>query len=161
MATPVDITPENDRELVLARRIAASPEACFRCWTDAELIPQFFCPKPWRAEVVSLDLRPGGASKMIFHGPNGESFPNDGVYLELVPGKKLVFTDAFSEGWRTTENPMFVGVITFEDAGNGETLYTARARHWTDQSVKQHREMGFHEGWGIVAEQMEALAKTL
>ena len=161
MATPVEITPENDRELVLARRIAASPEACFRCWTDAELIPQFFCPKPWRAEVVSLDLRPGGASKMIFHGPNGESFPNDGVYLELVPGKKLVFTDAFSEGWRTTENPMFVGVITFEDAGNGETLYTARARHWTDQSVKQHREMGFHEGWGIVAEQMEALAKTL
>ena len=161
MATPVAVTPENDRELVIARRVAASPEACFRCWTDAELIPQFFCPKPWRAEVVSMDVRPGGASKTIFHGPNGESFPNDGVYLEVAPGKKLVFTDAFSEGWRTTENPMFVGVITFEDAGNGETLYTARARHWTKESAEQHKGMGFEEGWGICADQMEALARTL
>jgi uncharacterized protein YndB with AHSA1/START domain len=45
MAAPVDIKPENDRELVIARRIAASPAACFRCWTDPALIPQWFCPQ--------------------------------------------------------------------------------------------------------------------
>jgi uncharacterized protein YndB with AHSA1/START domain len=161
MATPVPIEPEDPRELAIARRIAAPAMACYRCWTEPELIPQWFCPKPWRADVVSMDLRPGGASKMIFSGPDGESFPNDGVYLELVPGRKLVFTDAFAEGWRTTENPMFVGVVTFEDAGEGECLYTARARHWTDEAAQRHREMGFHEGWGVCAEQMEALAKTL
>jgi uncharacterized protein YndB with AHSA1/START domain len=161
MATPVEIEPETPRELVIARKIDASPEACFRCWTDPELIGQWFCPKPWRAEVLSMDVRPGGASKMIFHGPDGESFPNEGVYLEVQPGRKLVFTDAFAEGWRTTDNPMFVGVVTFEDAGGGKTLYTARARHWTDENAKRHTEMGFHEGWGICADQMEALAKTL
>ena len=161
MATPVDIKPENDRELVIARKVAASPAALYRCWTDPTLIPQWFCPKPWVAKVVKMDVRPGGASQMIFNGPDGESFPNDGVYLEIVPNQKLVFTDAFSEGWKLTENPMFTGVITFEDAGNGETLYVARARHWTDAAAKQHVEMGFHEGWGVCAEQMEALAKTL
>lgn len=161
MATPVEIKPENDRELVIARRVAASPEACFRCWTDAALIPAWFCPKPWVAEVVKMDVRPGGVSQTIFKGPDGESFPNDGVYLEVVPNRKLVFTDAYTEGWRTTENPMFTGVITFEDAGNGETLYVARARHWTAEAAQKHVEMGFHEGWGVCAEQMEALAKTL
>jgi uncharacterized protein YndB with AHSA1/START domain len=161
MAIPVQIKPENDRELVIARKVAASPAACFRCWTEPALIPQFFCPKPWVAEVVKLDVRPGGFSQMIFKGPDGESFPNDGVYLEVVPGRKLVFTDAYTEGWRPTENPMFTGVVTFEDAGDGQTLYTARARHWTDAATKQHLEMGFHEGWGVVADQMEALARTL
>jgi uncharacterized protein YndB with AHSA1/START domain len=161
MATPVEVQPDNTRELVIARRIAAPAAALYRCWTDPELIPQWFCPKPWRAHVVSMDVRPGGASKMVFNGPDGESFPNGGVFLEVVPGKKLVFTDAFADGWRTTENPMFVGVITFEDAGDGETLYVARARHWSEEACQRHREMGFEQGWGICAEQMEALAQTL
>jgi uncharacterized protein YndB with AHSA1/START domain len=161
MATPVEIQPENDRELVIARKVAASPEALFRCWTDPSLIPQWFCPKPWVAEVVKMDVRPGGASRTIFHGPDGESFPNDGVYLEVVPNRKLVFTDAYTEGWKPTENPMFTGEITFEDAGDGETLYIARARHWTDAAAKQHLEMGFHQGWSTCADQMEALARTL
>jgi uncharacterized protein YndB with AHSA1/START domain len=161
MATPVDMTPGGPRELVIARRVAAAPEALFRCWTDPALIPEWFCPKPWYAVPSRMDVRAGGASEMIFHGPNGESFPNNGVYLEVVPNRKIVFTDAFTEGWKPSENPMFVGEITFEDLGNGETLYVARARHWTDESVKKHAEMGFHEGWGICAEQMEALAKTL
>jgi uncharacterized protein YndB with AHSA1/START domain len=161
MATPVEIKPESARELVIARKVSASPAALFRCWTDAALIPQWFCPKPWVAEVLQMDVRPGGTSKMIFRGPGGEAFPNDGVYLEVVPGKKLVFTDAYTDDWTPTENPMFTGIITFEDAGNGETLYIARARHWTDAAVKQHVEMGFHEGWGICAQQMEEMAKAL
>lgn len=161
MAVIVDIAPENDRELVIARRLAAKPEALFRCWTDPALIPEWFCPKPWTAEPVRMDLRPGGASEIVMRGPNGEVFPNNGVYLEIVPNRKLVFTDAFTEGWATTETPMFVGVITFEDQGNGETLYIARARHWTREARENHEKMGFHEGWGVVADQLEALAKTL
>jgi uncharacterized protein YndB with AHSA1/START domain len=161
MATPVDMAPEGARELVIARRVAASPAALYRCWTDPALIPRWFCPKPWRAEVLKMDVRPGGGSQMMFHGPNGESFPNNGVYLEVAPNKKIVFTDAFSEGWKPTENPMFTGEVTFEDLGNGETLYVARARHWTEESARKHAEMGFHEGWGICAEQMEEVARTL
>jgi len=161
MAVPVEIQPSDPRELVIARRVAASAAACFRCWTDPELIPQWFCPRPWRAEVVSMDVRPGGASKTIFHGPDGESFPNDGVYLEIDPGRKLVFTDAYGEGWRAAEKPMFTGVLTFEDQGDGTCLYIARARHWTAEACEQHRQMGFEQGWGVCADQMEALAKTL
>jgi uncharacterized protein YndB with AHSA1/START domain len=161
MAVPVEIQPEGPRELVIARRIAASAMACYRCWTEPELIPLWFCPKPWRADVVAMDVRPGGASKTVFKGPNGETFPNDGVYLAVEPGKRLVFTDAYSEGWKPTEKPMFTGEITFEDQGNGECLYVARARHWTDEACQQHLEMGFHQGWGTCADQMEELARTL
>jgi uncharacterized protein YndB with AHSA1/START domain len=161
MATVVEIKPAHDRELVIARRLKATPAALFRCWTDPKLIPEWFCPKPWRAEVHSMDVRPGGATRMTFHGPDGEAFPNNGVYLEVVPGKKLVFTDAYDADWVPNPNMMFTGVLTFEDAGNGETLYVARALHWADEAAKRHEEMGFHQGWGIVAEQLEAMAQKL
>lgn len=162
MATVVEMTPAHDRELVIARRLKASPAALFRCWTDPKLIPEWFCPKPWRAEPSVMDVRPGGASKMMFYGPDGEAFPNDGVYLDVVPDRKIVFSDAFGPDWEPAPGGMmFVGEVTFEDAGNGETLYVARVRHWTDEATQRHREMGFHEGWGIVAEQLEQVAQRL
>ena len=60
-----------------------------------------------------------------------------------------------------SENPFFTGILTFEDAGNGQTRYTARALHWTKENREAHEKMGFHQGWGVAADQMTALARTL
>ena len=92
--------------------------------------------------------------------PEGEDFPNAGVYLEVVPERRLVFTDAYTEGWRPSEKPFFTAVIDLADEAGG-TRYTATARHWTDAARAEHEKMGFHEGWGQCADQLEALARTL
>lgn len=162
MTTAVAATPNNDRELVLARIIDASPEQVYRAWTTPETYPEWFCPKPWRAEATKMDLRPGGASDVTMYGPNGEVAPNPGVYLEVVPNRKLVFTDAYTEGWVPTEDGgMMTAVLTFEPAEGGKTLYTARVGHPTAEKKAQHEQMGFLEGWGVCAEQMEAVARNL
>ena len=161
MATKVDIAPNNDNELVMARIMDATPEQLFRVWTDPELTPQWFCPKPWRAETTKMDLRAGGASETTMYGPDGEVFPNRGVYLEVVPNRKIVFTDFFTEGWVPSADPIMTATVTFEPQADGKTLYVARAGHPTPEKKAQHEQMGFHEGWGIVADQLEALAKTL
>jgi uncharacterized protein YndB with AHSA1/START domain len=161
MATPVEIQPENDRELVIARRLAAPAAALYRCWTDPALITRWFAPAPLTTEVLSMEVRPGGRQALVMKDSEGNTYPAAGVYLELVPNRKIVFTDAFTEAWKPSEKPMFTGEITFEDQGNGETLYVARARHWTVEAAKAHAEMGFHEGWGLCAQQLEAVAKTL
>ena len=80
---------------------------------------------------------------------------------EIVPHEKLVFTDAFTSAWEPSAKPFMTGILTFEDAGNGRTNYTARVRHWTVADREAHEKMGFHEGWGIATNQLEALAKTL
>jgi len=161
VAVPVEIEPRNDRELVIAHLMEATPDQLFKAWTTPELYPEWFCPKPWRAEVSRMDLRPGGASDMIMYGPDGESFPNGGVYLEIDPGKKLVFTDAFSEGWVPNPDAMMTAVLTFEAQADGRTLYTARVGHPSVEKKTDHEARGFHQGWGVVAEQLEALARTL
>lgn len=148
-------------DLVLERVIDAPRDKLFRCWTEPELIKQWFVPRPWSIAAAETDPRPGGRSNITMRDPDGNEYPNEGVYLEVVPNEKLVFTDAYTEGWAPSEKPFFTGIISFEDAGSGKTKYTARARHWRAEDKEEHEKMGFHEGWGQCADQLEELAKTL
>jgi uncharacterized protein YndB with AHSA1/START domain len=149
------------RTLTLNRIIDAPPARVYAAWTTPELLLQWFTPKPYETIKAELDLRPGGACNITMRSPEGQEIPNPGVYLELVPNKKLVFTDAFTAGWVPAGAPFMVGTITFEDAPGGKTNYTATAQHWSEASTRQHEEMGFHAGWGAAAEQLNALVKTL
>lgn len=143
-------------ELTITRLINAPPEMVYRAWVDPEMIKEWFCPRPWRVTEAKVDARPGGASYMVMTGPNGESFPNRGVFLEVIPGKKLVFTDAYVSAWIPSEKPFMTGVLTFDNEG-GKTRYTARVYHWTAADLEQHKQMGFIEGWGKATDQMELL----
>lgn len=151
---------ETEHELVLTRLIDAPRDKLFRCWTDADLLPKWFVPAPWTIAKAEVDVRPGGRSFIVMRDPDGNEYPNDGVYLEIVPNEKIVFTDAYTAGWVPSQKPFFTGIITFADE-DGRTRYTARARHWRAEDKENHEKMGFHEGWGICADQLEALAKTL
>jgi len=154
-------TPASDRELVLTRVIDVPREKLWRCWTEPKLMLQWFTPAPWKTIHAETDVRPGGSSYVVMQGPDGQEMPNRGVYLEVIPNERLVFTDAYTSAWQPSENPFFTGVLTFDDLGGGKTRYTARALHWTKENCEAHAKMGFHEGWGVAADQMAALAKTL
>jgi uncharacterized protein YndB with AHSA1/START domain len=91
-------------------------------------------------------------------GPDGNEFPNPGVYLEVVKNERLVFTDAFTKAWEPSEKPFIVVELTFEDQG-GKTKYTARVHHWTVADRDAHEKMGFHEGWTTCTEQLAALVE--
>jgi uncharacterized protein YndB with AHSA1/START domain len=154
------MTASSGRELVLTRLIDVPRAAAYRCWTEPDLAVKWFAPKPWTVARAELDVRPGGASLIVMRSPEGEEMPSAGVYLEVVPGEKLVFTDAYRTGWVPSEKPFFTGIITFADEG-GATRYTARARHWTAADCEAHEKMGFHQGWSQCLDQLVELAKTL
>lgn len=144
-------------ELVTERLIDAPVEAVWRAYTDH--LGEWLCPAPWRAEVVAMDLRAGGRSAVTMYGPEGEVMPNEGVYLEVVPERRIVFTDAFTHDWQPT-GPFMVGIFELEPEGE-RTRYRGIARHWTAEAKTQHEAMGFAEGWEKVAEQWEAVAKRI
>ncbi len=153
-------TDNQNRELVLTRIINAPREKVYRAWTDPEILKQWFVPPPYRVEAAEIDVRPGGSNYILMKGPDGQEMPNHGVYLEVVPNEKIVLTDAYTEAWQPSEKPFMTAIITFEDQ-DGKTKYTARALHWTAEDREAHEKMGFHEGWGICADQLEAVAAKL
>ena len=151
----------SDRELVLTKILDAPRDKVWRCWTEPALMKQWFAPKPWTTPVVEADVRPGGASLVVMRSPQGQDFTHPGVYLDVVPGKRLVFTDAYTVGWQPSAKPFMTAVLTFEDTGSGKTKYTARALHWTAADREQHKNMGFQKGWSQCADQLVEVARRL
>lgn len=154
MAAANDTLPTH--ELSVSRFIAAPPMHVYRTWT--ERLTEFFTPPPWTVPHVALDLRPGGRFDVTMRGPDGTEQVHSGVFLEVVPGERLVSTDAFAPGW--LPRPAFlVSITTFAPEGNG-TRYIATARHWNAEACAQHAAMGFTTGWGTVADQLATLAEA-
>lgn len=144
-------------ELSITRLIDAPIDAVWRAW--AEHIGEWWAPRPWTTEIVEHDLRAGGRSAMIMRGPDDQVSPMEGVFLEVIPHRRVVFTDALTAGW-VPQGPFMVAVIDFAEEAGG-TRYTATARHWSEEAMVQHQAMGFDEGWGTVAAQLEEVAKRL
>ena len=149
-----------DRDLVLTRLIDAPPEKVYRCWTEPALLKQWFAPRPYTTPVAELDVRPGGSALIVMRGPDGKGLPNPGVFLEAVPNRRLVSTDAYVEAWEPSSKPFMTLILTFEPE-SGRTQYTARVCHWTTADREAHKNMGFYQGWGICTDQLEALIATL
>ncbi len=150
----------SDRELGFSRLIPAPPNKLYRAWTEPDLLVQWFAPLPWTTPRAELDVRPGGSSMVVMRGPDGNEFPNHGVYLEVVPGARLVFTDAYTQAWQPSEKPFMTVILTFEAEGDA-TRYTVRVRHWSAEDREAHEKMGFYPGWGQCTDQLAALVARI
>ncbi len=165
MMTTYPHNPELD--LVLDREIDVPVERVWAAWTQPELMLQWFTPKPWKTVEVDNDLRPGGRANVVMESPEGQRFPNNGSYLEVIPNKRLTFTSVLLEDFRPAPKPEngaadlpFTVSIILEDLGNGRTRYIAHARHATKEGNKAHADMGFIAGWGAALDQLVALMKS-
>ena len=156
-------------DLVLGRTLDAPVDLVWKAYTDPEHLKRWFAPKPFEISEIELDLTPGGIFRIRMVGPDGfdTGHGTPGCVLEVIEGKKLVWTSALGPGYRPNEAgegcesfPM-TAVITFADAGNGKTAYKAVALHKDLADKETHEKMGFHDGWGTTAGQLEELARGL
>ena len=159
MTRPADVDPELD--LVLERFVPVGPDRLWRAWTEPEHLIRWFAPRPWQAVSCEIDLRPGGIFSVVMRSPEGDEMPPDpGCYLEVVPERRLVFTDALGPGYRPKAQGFFTAIIQFELEGAG-TRYTATAVHGNPEDRRKHEEMGFHDGWGAALDQLVEHARGL
>ena len=157
-------------DLVLERTIDAPIDLVWKAYTDADHLKQWFAPRPYEITECELETRPGGIFRIRMQGPDGfdTGHGNAGCVLEVVENKKLAWTSALGPNYRPTELaaegcesfPM-TAVITFEDLGSGKTAYRAVAQHANEADRAKHEAMGFQEGWGKCADQLEEYANTL
>ncbi|WP_210402060.1 SRPBCC family protein [Pseudotabrizicola formosa] len=153
------LNPETD--LDLTRHIKAPPAKVWRCWTEPALLEQWFAPKPVVTRDVQIDLRPGGIFATTMDIPGMDSQTGAGCILEVVPERRLVWTDLLGPGYRPAADSFgMTALILLEHEGSG-TLYRAIALHRTADQRKSHEDMGFHQGWGMAADQLERVAVTL
>lgn len=150
---------ESALDLIFTRTVDLPPAAIWKAWTEPRHLMQWFTPAPWRTVDCEIDLRPGGIFRTVMRSPEGKEFPNLGCYLEVVPQRRLVWTDAMGPGYRPAATPFMTAILTFAAQGGG-TRYTAQVLHKDAADRQKHVEMGFAEGWGKAFDQLVALART-
>ncbi|MEQ7155774.1 SRPBCC family protein [Brevundimonas aurifodinae] len=158
---PCVATGAHNHALVLDRVLNGTPEKIWKAFMTPEILAQWFCPKPWSITDAVIEPEVGGRFAFTMHRPDGEVMPNDGVFLAVEPNRRWITTDAFVKGWLPAGMPFMVAEIVLTPLADGKTRYVATARHWSEETMKQHEAMGFHDGWGTVADQLNAILPSL
>jgi uncharacterized protein YndB with AHSA1/START domain len=151
-------------DLVLECVVPVPAKLIWKAWTEPEHLKRWFTPAPWTTVDCAIDLRPGGMFRTTMRSPEGVvQEPGIGCYLEIVPERRLVWTDALGPGYRPKAKSFLTAMLLLEPEGPGgkSTRYTAIALHVDEASRKQHEDMGFHQGWGKALEQLVELAPSL
>ncbi|MHB8384748.1 MAG: SRPBCC family protein [Candidatus Binataceae bacterium] len=140
------IAAESSAPLLVLTRIFDVPrDLVFRAWTDPKQVAQWWGPSGFTNPVCELDVRPGGALRVHMRAPDGTVYPMSGVYQEINPPERLVFSSsALDEEGR----PLFeiLNTVTFSEQGAGTALrLEARVVKATAQAP-QYLD-GMDEGW--------------
>jgi uncharacterized protein YndB with AHSA1/START domain len=124
--------------LTIRRRLNAPPAKVFGAWTDPEKIKRWFGPPGVETLSAESDARVGGRYRIVARSPDGEQHDVGGVYREVVPNEKLVFTWA----WKST--PERESLVTVELKGDGTgTVLTLTHEHFFDEAARDRHQHGW------------------
>ncbi|GGE94764.1 SRPBCC family protein [Mycetocola zhadangensis] len=165
-------TYELHRGFTLLRTLRAAPAEVFRKWTEPDQLGWFFNPSaPTPSEPVDVDLRVGGAWRQQMIIDESVSYITGGIYREISPGEKLVFSWGAEGGWPEIELPSLddVPLITVildatpsaEAEGDSRPatdliFAVALPDHLTEQQVLAWNEAGIDENWGTTLDRLVA-----
>jgi uncharacterized protein YndB with AHSA1/START domain len=148
---------EDVRELLFTRIIDAPRALVFRAWTDPVHFARWWGPHGMTNPICEMDLRVGGAYRIIMRDETGHDHPVSGTYLEIVAPERLVMTVAAVD---RTAQPVFLQTwtVTFAEC-EGKTRLTVVDRFASAADRDAANQMGHAEGASQSFERLAALVE--
>ncbi|HTM75706.1 MAG TPA: SRPBCC domain-containing protein [Pseudolabrys sp.] len=133
--------------LTIKRRFKAAPAKVFAAWTDPEKLKHWMGGREIASVTAQADVRVGGRYRIVMQkSGDGEQHDVSGVYREVIPNERLVFTWA----WKSTPERESMVTITFK-ADNGGTLMTFTHEQFFDEDARDRHQ----QGWSTSFEKLE------
>lgn len=134
--------------LEVRRTIRAPRQRVFDAWTKTEELKAWHAPGPLTVSLAEIDLRPGGKYRIHMREPDGKEHRASGVYLEVDPPKKVVY----SWGW-DGDHPVKDSTVTIEFFERGDSTEVVL----THEGITHDGQRIDHEkGWLSIMDKLEA-----
>jgi uncharacterized protein YndB with AHSA1/START domain len=157
-------TSSIERGFTLRRILNAPREVVFQAWTDPAHLQWFFNPNmPTPSEPITVDLRVGGAWRAKFIMSEEVQYYTGGIYREIVPSEKLVFTWGATDGWPEIDlsNPDDCPIVTIvlnDLGGRTEMIFhVSLADRMSDERVREWLATGMRDGWSVTIDRIVAV----
>jgi len=124
--------------LTIERRINATPAQVYSAWTDPRKIARWWGPPQAKTVHAEADVRVGGRFRFVSRTPDGEEHDVGGVYREVAPDERLVFTWA----WRSTPERESLVTVMFQSDGEG-TRMTLTHEQFVDEAARDRHRTGW------------------
>jgi uncharacterized protein YndB with AHSA1/START domain len=149
------VTTPTDREIVLTRAFDAPRRLVFDALTKPELLKRWFGARGWNLVVCEVDLRVGGGWRFVSRGPGGTEMGHGGVYRQILPPDRLVYTELFDDQSYPGES-LVTHVLVEHD---GRTTLTSTvlyaSRKGRDTVLSYPMERGVAEAYDRLAELLQ------
>jgi uncharacterized protein YndB with AHSA1/START domain len=139
----VTVTLPSDREIVFTRIFDRPRRLMFEAWTKPEHLRKWWGCDGSILTVCEIDLRPGGARRIVIRMADGSEHSFQGIYREVVPGERLVYTECYE--MPSIGSPEWLTTITFEEAA-GKTWLTHSILHRSVEARDAHLQAGMESG---------------
>ena len=143
----------NGPELVFSRAFAAPVAAVYRAWTDPEALVHWWGPKGFTMTIHRMELEVGGVWEYVLHGPDGTDYPNEAVFEEIVPLKRLVY---FNRGGHVDDAHLTSRMIATFEERDGLTLVSLRMQFEGDEALERAKARGADRGGRESFERLQA-----
>lgn len=147
------------RYIVIERIVDAPPALVFQCWTDPKHLARWWGPSGFTNPVCEMDVRIGGAWRIVMRAPDGTDYPCHGIYREIVPAERLVFTNCATDaaGERLLDG---LTTVTFVEQG-GKTKMTVHTGAIALVAGAVPKLSGMKSGWTQSLDRLDMLVEEL
>lgn len=142
----------------IKREFAAERSTVWDCYTNSEILDQWWMPAPWKSRTKKMDFREGGSWHYAAVGPNGEEHWSITSYVKIEPKEFFIANDAFgdADGNINPQLPQSKWTMNFSDAGNN-TLVHGIMEFPDFAQLEQTIAMGFKEGLEMAMQNLDAI----
>jgi uncharacterized protein YndB with AHSA1/START domain len=133
----------SDTDIAITRLFSCPAHLLFDAWTKPEHLKNWWGCENSTMTVCEIDLREGGNWRYTFRMADGIDHPFSGTYREIVPGRRLVYSERYE--MPMFGNPEWLTTVTFDEA-NGKTLLTHLIQHKSKVARDGHLQAGMKEG---------------
>lgn len=154
------IVNKETKTVTITKEFDAERNLVWDAYTKAELLDQWWAPKPWSSRTKVMEFREGGRRFYAMVSPDGVERWSVQRYKSITPKTNFTFFNAFADADENLELPGSDWDLNFSETG-GRTTVSISIYNESLERLEKMIEMGFVEGTKMHLQNLEELLATL